>query len=54
MLILLVIEHLNWEEDHTPTLGFSSVDPTYKSNISCSNQDILKNDAPFYSGSFFL
>ena len=52
--ILVTIEHLNWEEVHSPTLGFSGGDPTYKSNISCSNQDIFKNDAPFYSGSFFL
>ena len=29
-------------------MGFSGEDPTYKSNFSCSNQDILKIDAPFY------
>ena len=51
---LISLYNIKLKEGHTLTMGFCSGDLTYTSNILISNQDYLKIDASFYSGSFLI
>ena len=53
MIVYVKQEHLQWKDYHTVVMGIWTGDLNYNCNISGSNQDIIENEAPFYSGGFF-